>query len=192
MVEERRKKAEYRSSIRSKTLIRNALVSLMQEKPFEKITITDIVRRADINRGTFYAHFKDSREVLERIRSDALSEMKQAIYSVSADTVIRNPKPLLEKISEFLSEDSTYYKMLLSTSGIQEFLNEIKRLSLEYLMESEYAKKQLDRQALVSRLDFLISAIAGTYYDIVMGAVPETLESAPAFICQMLKPYLPR
>lgn len=191
-MEERRKKAEYRSSIRSKTLIRNALVSLMQEKPFEKITITDIVRRADINRGTFYAHFKDSREVLERIRSDALSEMKDAIYSIPSDTVIRDPKPLLEKISEFLSEDSTYYRMLLSTSGIQEFLNQIKRISLDYLLESEYAKHQLDRRALASRLDFLISAIAGTYYDIVLGTIPETLESAPSFICGMLEPYLPR
>ncbi len=164
----------------------------MQEKPFEKITITDIVRRADINRGTFYAHFKDSREVLERIRSDALSEMKDAIYSIPSDIVIRDPKPLLEKISEFLSEDSTYYRMLLSTSGIQEFLNQIKRISLDYLLESEYAKHQLDRRALASRLDFLISAIAGTYYDIVLGTIPETLESAPSFICGMLEPYLPR
>ncbi len=192
MVEEGRKKAEYRSSIRSKTLIRNALVSLMQEKPFEKITITDIVRRADINRGTFYAHFKDSREVLERIRSDALSEIKDAIYSIPADVVIRNPEPLLLKLSEFLAEDGTYYKMLLSTSGIQEFLNSIKRITLEYLMNSDYAKKQLDRNAFVSRLDFLVSAVTGIYYDIVLGSVPETLGSAPSFICYMLKPYLPK
>ena len=64
-MEQKRRKAEYRSSSRSKLLIRNALVSLMQEKPFEKITVTDIVKRADINRGTFYAHYKDSRQVLD-------------------------------------------------------------------------------------------------------------------------------
>ena len=191
-MEQKRRKAEYRSSIRSKLLIRNALVSLMQEKPFEKITVTDIVKRADINRGTFYAHFKDSREVLDRIRTDALHEMEEAFYSLPADTVIRNPRPLLDKITMFLSEESSYYKMLLSTTGIQEFLNQIKRISLDYLLESEYAKHQLDRRALASRLDFLISAIAGTYYDIVLGTIPETLESAPSFICGMLEPYLPR
>ena len=124
-MEEKRKKAEYRSSIRSKTLIRSALVSLMQEKPFEKITITDIVRKADINRGTFYAHFKDSREVLDRIRTDALHELEVAFYSLTADYVISNPSTLLDKITMFLSEESSYYKMLLSTTGIQEFLNEI-------------------------------------------------------------------
>ena len=192
MVEEKRRKAEYRSSIRSKTLIRNALVSLMQEKPFEKITITDIVRRADINRGTFYAHFRDSREVLERIRSDALSEMKDAIYSIEADSIIRNPRPLLEKISSFLSEDSTYYRMLLSTAGIQEFLGEVKKIVIEYLLGSEYAARQHDRDALLSRMDFHVSAISGIYYDIVIGAVPLTLEAAPSFIISLLKVHLPR
>ena len=48
-----RVRAEYRSSKRSKALIRNALISLMREKPFEEITVTAIVERADINRGTF-------------------------------------------------------------------------------------------------------------------------------------------
>ena len=51
--EPKRLKAEYRSSIRSKTMIKEALLELMIEKPFDKITITDIVKKADINRGTF-------------------------------------------------------------------------------------------------------------------------------------------
>ena len=148
-MEEKRKKAEYRSSIRSKTLIRSALVSLMQEKPFEKITITDIVRKADINRGTFYAHFKDSREVLDRIRTDALHEMEEAFYSLPADTVIRNPRPLLDKITMFLSEESSYYKMLLSTTGIQEFLNEIKQIAMRYFLDSDLAKNHPNKDLLI-------------------------------------------
>ena len=191
-MEEKRKKAEYRSSIRSKTLIRSALVSLMQEKPFEKITITDIVRKADINRGTFYAHFKDSREVLERIRADALHEMEEAFYSFPADTVICNPRPLLDKITMFLSEESSYYKMLLSTTGIQEFLNEIKQIAMKYFLEGDFAKNHEDKDLLILRLDFIISAAAGIYYDIVIGSIPLTLDGAAEFITSMLQPYLPR
>ena len=189
-MEEKRKKAEYRSSIRSKTLIRSALVSLMQEKPFEKITITDIVRRADINRGTFYAHFKDSREVLEKIRSDALHEMESAFYDFPPDVVLRDPKPLFDKITRFLQEDSNYYKMLLSTAGIQEFLNEAKRVAMKYFMESEFADRYADKNDLMLRLDFIISAAAGIYYDIVAGSIPLTLDGAADFICSMLQPYL--
>lgn len=48
-------KAEYKSAIRSRRMIQHALVELLQEKELDKITVTDIVTRADINRGTFYA-----------------------------------------------------------------------------------------------------------------------------------------
>ncbi|MBO5365138.1 MAG: TetR family transcriptional regulator, partial [Peptococcaceae bacterium] len=47
----------YRNAVRSKTMIRQAFLELLQEKPYEKITVTDIAQRADLNRSTFYAHY---------------------------------------------------------------------------------------------------------------------------------------
>ena len=44
---------------RTKKLLRQALTRLMQQKDFQSITVTDVVREADINRGTFYAHYRD-------------------------------------------------------------------------------------------------------------------------------------
>ena len=49
-------KAEYRSALRSKKLITDALVELLDEKTLDKITVTDIVKKTDINRGTSYDH----------------------------------------------------------------------------------------------------------------------------------------
>ena len=60
-------KAEYKSAIRSRRMIQRALVELLQEKELDKITVTDIVTRADINRGTFYAHYADISGVLDSI-----------------------------------------------------------------------------------------------------------------------------
>ena len=64
MEEKKRTKAEYRSSLRSKRLIREALVTMMRQKPFEKITITDIVKTADINRGTFYVAYSSDTKII--------------------------------------------------------------------------------------------------------------------------------
>ena len=68
-------KAEYRSAIRSRKLIIQAFIELMQEKELEKITVTDIVKRADINRGTFYAHYQDTSAVIEQIGNDIISKL---------------------------------------------------------------------------------------------------------------------
>jgi len=51
-------KAEYRSAVRSRRLIHTALADLLLEKPLDKITVTDVVNRAEINRGTFYLHYR--------------------------------------------------------------------------------------------------------------------------------------
>ena len=78
MREEKRTKAEYRSSIRSKQMIKEALLSLMIEKPFDRISITDIVKKADINRGTFYAHYANTSDVLKSISMSVVDEIASA------------------------------------------------------------------------------------------------------------------
>ena len=51
---------------RTRKLIREAMVSLMLQKPYEKITVQDIIDRADIGRSTFYAHYQDKNDLLLR------------------------------------------------------------------------------------------------------------------------------
>ena len=49
---------------RTRNLLGNALLELVQEKKFEQITIQDITDRADLNRATFYLHYGSKEELL--------------------------------------------------------------------------------------------------------------------------------
>ena len=111
-MDEVRKKVEYRSSLRSKALIKRALLELMQEKAFEKISVSDIVRKADINRGTFYAHFRDPHDVLLKIQDDMFSELTTVLNEYTPDDVMLDPVPVFKQVSEFLISDIAYYRML--------------------------------------------------------------------------------
>lgn len=51
--------------IRSKQLIKDALIKLMMDRDFESITVKDITELATINRATFYAHYVDKYMLLE-------------------------------------------------------------------------------------------------------------------------------
>ena len=44
---------------RTRELLRSALLSLILEKGYERVTVRDIIDRADVGRSTFYAHFRD-------------------------------------------------------------------------------------------------------------------------------------
>lgn len=54
-------------------VIREAFFELLEEAGFAKITVADICRRADINRGTFYLHFEDKYALLDSLIDDALA-----------------------------------------------------------------------------------------------------------------------
>ena len=54
-----RGRSEHKNASRSRYLIKHAYGELLNEKDPAKITVTDIVERAKISRGTFYAHYLD-------------------------------------------------------------------------------------------------------------------------------------
>ena len=56
---------------RTKSAIIDAFWQLLEERPYTKITVRDIVERCQVNRNTFYYHFHDIPELLETtIKSD--------------------------------------------------------------------------------------------------------------------------
>lgn len=63
----------------TKQAIRESFLELLQEKPIDKISVTEICKRADINRGTFYSHYTDPydlRQQLEQELKDAFARQK--------------------------------------------------------------------------------------------------------------------
>lgn len=69
---------------RTRDALGDALVALMQEKPFEAITVQDVLDRAKVGRSTFYSHYSDKDDLL---MSDAeeFFESISMILSVSGD-----------------------------------------------------------------------------------------------------------
>ena len=67
---------------RTRELLRRALLSLIQEQGYERITVQDILDRADVGRSTFYAHYRDKDDLLlsgfEDIRSALAAEREAA------------------------------------------------------------------------------------------------------------------
>ena len=49
---------------RTRDALGDALVALMQEKPFETITVQDVLDRANVSRSTFYTHYSDKDDLL--------------------------------------------------------------------------------------------------------------------------------
>ncbi len=186
MSEEIRKKAEYRSSLRSKTLIKKALLKLMKEKSFDSITIAEIVKKADINRGTFYAHFHSTREVLEKIQDDMIHEIMTILEKYSADFIFENPRPVFQAITDYLSSDIEYARLLFQVSGFAEYIGNHKSAIFSFFLHSTYGRRFIRdgrEKEFILVVDFWMSAIIDVYYDAVLERVPFSIYELPSLCC---------
>lgn len=73
--------------VRTRQLIMDAFMQLAIEKDFKDITIKDITSRATVNRATFYYHFFDKYDLLEKVLAeDVLKEVLANVNSHDALT----------------------------------------------------------------------------------------------------------
>ena len=74
--------------LRTDRAIQSALLSLLGKKPFEKITVQDILDETPVSRATFYKHFHDKFEIVERIQDEILhthTELRNALSQATPD-----------------------------------------------------------------------------------------------------------
>lgn len=64
---------------KTQTAIKDALITLLEKKRFEEITIQEISDLADVNRSTFYTHFIDKYDLLDKMKMRKL--MKLEVFS---------------------------------------------------------------------------------------------------------------
>ena len=62
---------------RTHRAIQSAFLTLLSQKPFEKITVQDILDNTPVSRATFYKHFRDKYEIAEKIQEDILQARKE-------------------------------------------------------------------------------------------------------------------
>lgn len=72
--------------VRTKNLIMEAFIQLSMQKDFKDTTIKDITTAATVNRATFYNHFYDKYDLLDKVLSESV--MKEVIQEVSTHEVI--------------------------------------------------------------------------------------------------------
>ena len=90
---------------RTKRLLKQGLTELMAQKSIKKITVRELSELVDINRGTFYLHYKDIYDLVEQIENELFQEFESILMSYTIDDISRRPKQLLTDVCKFLDDN---------------------------------------------------------------------------------------
>src|SRR5215210_5394843 len=97
---------------RTRDSLGDALIALMQEKPFDTITVQDVLDRARVSRSTFYSHYSDKDDLLMSDAEEFFEALAMAL-SARGDTSDR-----VFPVKEFfthLAEAQPFYKALVKS-----------------------------------------------------------------------------
>ena len=167
-------KAEYRSAIRSRKLINDALADLLTEKPLDKITVTDVVSRADINRGTFYAHYKDIPDVVNHLIEQTFSTIRDAVTTETAAKV-GIEHALLTTIQTLLEEDLSFYRKILNSSASVIMQERLVTVVTEFMLEHKDRFYPGSQEGYQIAIQFCAGGLSNLYRDWFAGKLPYTL-----------------
>ena len=178
----------YRNAIRSRQMIRKAFMELLEEKPVEKITATDIINRAGINRSTFYAHYPDAKGLLDEILDDIGSIFQKLLLNIDFSSFFDDPMPILQMVIDFLNENQNLYKMLSRSRMAPGVLDSLKRSLIQQVLSCPNLPVQdPNSPATEIRVRILLGGLIDAYRQWLEGDFICTLEEATREIALIIR-----
>lgn len=172
MEEKRRNK----NAVRSRRMITNAYLELINEMPMEKVTVTKIVERADLNRSTFYAHFTCPQDVMNSIEKDAVDHLLKFVNEVPLGRFLKDPLPLLMKVEDFINERKDYHKMIIYNNQSVGFLENLKEIIVARMMEDKETITAAKNPLIIqTNLRFFVGGYISLFRDWISGKLDMTL-----------------
>lgn len=116
---------------KTKKQLRQGLTKLLGEKGIKDITVRELSDLVDINRGTFYLHYKDVFDMVEQIENEMFENFRSVLDEHPAKALKGKPLPMIVDIFRFIRENSDMCRVLISKNGDMSFVNRLKELVRE-------------------------------------------------------------
>lgn len=111
------------SSQKTRQLIRKTFAELIQEKhSIENITVTELTKRANITRSTFYTHYEN----IYQVAADFREEIFDTFFGENLIASTYSIDDFFDQVTNFLKANQEIYKMLASANDIPDFTNHLK------------------------------------------------------------------
>lgn len=183
-----------RRKARTRAILHKALIEVLEEKGPTRITVSDITEKAGLNRSTFYLHYTDAIDLLERVKADiwaGLSERMKNLnpYDYLSYAVKNEPDPAMVKVIEYYGEHANFFKVILGPNGDPAFAVRIKNFLKEHHL-SKILDNRPDLAVTIVPKDYMIAYFAASNLSILLNWIETGMQQTPRTIALMITSIL--
>ena len=147
---------------KTRATLRRCLTTLLQTKKIQEITVRELAEMADINRGTFYLHYKDVYDLMEQIENELVTELEQMLDLYRVPDLKAKPSLFFSDLYPLIQKNADIITCLLGENGDLNFVNRLKTMLPERCLRRWLElKTPKDEDTLEAYSAFIVSGCVG-------------------------------
>lgn len=163
----------------TRRVIQETFVELLREMPLNKVTVKEICRRGEINRATFYRHYADPYDLMDRIEEGLLEQLEEYVEQSVVDGFQETMEGMLRQVAK----NGGVYQVIASANGDPRFSQRLSELCWRQLSGQTAARfpglSAVQRRWLY---EFLAQGCGGILRNWMAGGMAEPPEETAAFL----------
>ncbi|WP_145946341.1 MULTISPECIES: TetR/AcrR family transcriptional regulator [Paenibacillus] len=179
-----------RRIVRTRLVIRDALTELIEEKGFEAVSVKDITTRANINRGTFYLHYRDKFDLLEQSEAEVIEGIIAIITKATSEDLETYRETgisvsLIVTVFEYIEEHAAFLKAILGPKGDVSFQSQLKAMFRKNLLEKNLSPL-IRKENLQVPAEYFLSYVSSAHLGIIQQWLMSGRQETPAEMARIL------
>ena len=157
--------------------LKECLTRLLKEKKIQDITVRELAEMADINRGTFYLHYKDVFDLMDQIKNELIEEVESVLTHHPVPELVARPSLALSELFPLVQENAEIVSILIGENGDLNFVNRLKRIVSDKCLKGWLDLKcSSDPDTLAAFSAFIVSGCVGTVQYWIESGMKESTE----------------
>ena len=161
---------------KTKTAIQTAYFNLLKERKQGRITISEITRKANVDRKTFYLHYTSTEDIIREFAETKVNELVERVIAGGTSNnqlVVR----VFAVFNEMISEHREMLRFLSDSDAYEYFFAQIKSLLVKRLLQGEDVDHSIySRTQIEIYVEYFVSGIVSAYVRWIREELPCTME----------------
>lgn len=151
--------------IRTKKAIKAALFKIMEEKDISSISISELAQEANVNRRTFYTHYRNITDILDEIEGDLVEALGRLVKSIDLKASRKSAYDLFIGLDSLITVEFNYYFHLVRVDMRGILMSRLKNVIKEItdMVLAQLCKKHGENAAIVS--SFVVGGFLNMYLE---------------------------
>lgn len=144
-------------SLRTRQQIKMALIVLLKTKSPNNITVSEITALANVNRNSFYTHYKAISDVMSDIYESILSMITDVLTKFTYVEIVDDPYPFMKEITLLITENAAFSEYVMFSKDSGKLVQDL----IDAFTDSFYEKYLVERKDGNPNVPYLINFIVG-------------------------------